>query len=119
MAEVSNDIQTSVITVNSIEQKLTKAGNKMIKIRDEKNLVYNVFSTKTDGEISKAWATKPEIGDVVEVGFVESTGEDASGKPFRSRIVRFFNPAEGEPVIVEQKPQANAPRPKPARPDKF
>ena len=44
-----NDIQNKVITITSVETKSTTSGKVMLKIKDQKNLSYQLWKNKQDG----------------------------------------------------------------------
>jgi hypothetical protein len=58
---------------------------------------YTVYQTKADGSVSVAWEQyeKLSIGDTVEIGYQEQTGQAQDGSPFTRRVVRNFNPDIG------------------------
>lgn len=87
------------ITISGKEEKL-QGGNPVVKIKDEKNLTYTVYKTKQDGSESVAWQQLQELnlGDTVQIGFVEDFGE-YEGKKVTYRTIRNFNKDIGEGMV--------------------
>lgn len=83
----------------TIAEKVEKLqGNKTVmKVKDEKGLTYTVYKTKQDGSTSVAWdqILDLNIGDTVQIGYVEDLGE-YQGKKVTYRTIRNFNKDIGE-----------------------
>lgn len=86
---MNQELQNKVITVSAKEEKL-QGGKPVMKIKDEQNLTYTVYKTKQDGTTSIAWGQIPDIGNTVQIGFVEQPGE-YEGKAITYRTIRTFN----------------------------
>jgi hypothetical protein len=98
-----NDLINKVIQVSAKEEKL-QGGKTVMKVKDEKNLVYTVYKTKQDGTESVAWGQIPDIGETVQIGFVEQQGE-YEGKAVTYRTIRTFNKDIGNGVANAQTPR--------------
>lgn len=105
-----------VITISSEETKQAQFGL-VKKIKDEKGLTYSIFQTKQDGSESAAWQQYKELnlGDTVQIGYVEKIKQTPDGKGYTARTIRNFNKDIGEGVqryqgSQEQKiPRSEAP----------
>ena len=95
-----NDIQNKVITITSVETKSTTSGKVMLKIKDQKNLSYQIWKNKQDGSESVAYQGYEKLGEPVgqnvEIAFKEDTG-DYNGKPVTYRTIVAVKPT-GQPV---------------------
>ena len=95
-----NDIQNKVITITSVETKSTTSGKVMLKIKDQKNLSYQIWKNKQDGSESVAYQGYEKLGEPVgqnvEIAFKEDTG-DYNGKPVTYRTIVAIKPS-GQPV---------------------
>lgn len=108
-----NELQNKVITISAKEEKL-QGGKPVMKIKDEKNLVYTVYKFKQDGNVSAAWSQleKISVGQQLQIAFVEQQG-DYEGKPVTYRTIRNFNTDIGGGLQITplstQKPRYEAP----------
>ena len=95
-----NDIQNKVITITSVETKSTTSGKVMLKIKDQKNLSYQIWKNKSDGSESVAYQGYNKLGEPVgqnvEIAYKEDTG-DYNGKPVTYRTIVAIKPS-GQPV---------------------
>jgi hypothetical protein len=95
-----NDIQNKVITITSVETKSTTSGKVMLKIKDQKNLSYQIWKNKQDGSESVAYQGYEKLGEPVgqnvEIAFKEDTG-DYNGKQVTYRTIVAVKPT-GQPV---------------------
>ena len=83
----------ATITIAEHSSKLTKNGATLIKLIDKDGRKYSFFSTKMDGNPTKAYQNFQNLGDpvgkTVEIGYSEDQAE-FEGKPFTRRSIRFL-----------------------------
>lgn len=89
---MENETQKKVITIMSVETKATSTGGTFLKLKDQQNLVYNLFSTKKDGGETRAYQEiktmlNNGIGRNVEIVFNESEYQNNDGKTVTSRNI--------------------------------
>jgi hypothetical protein len=92
-----DNIQNKVIRLSGEEKKVLSNGAVVIKVKDEKNLTYTIWTTKKDGTESLAAASykKFTLGQYAKIGFKEETKSTEDGKTYASRTIISLEPAEG------------------------
>lgn len=80
------------ITISAKEEKL-QAGKPVVKLKDEKGLTYTVYKFKQDGTESIAWGQLSELdlGDIVQIGYVEDIKDSPEFGKITYRTIRSFN----------------------------
>lgn len=96
---MDNKLINKVITISSEETKQTQYGL-VKKIKDENNLTYSIFQTKQGGLESEAWKQYKElnIGDTVQISFVEQIKQTQDGQNYTARTIRNLNKDIGNGV---------------------
>lgn len=95
-----NDLQNKVITITSLENKLTSNGKVMLKIKDQNNLSYQIWQKKQDGKDSVAYSSLMMLGEpvgrTIEISYKEDQG-DFDGKPITYRTIVNVKPTDRQP----------------------
>lgn len=110
-----NDILNKVITITSVETKLTTTGKTMLKLTDHENKHYQIWKTKADGTDSVAYQRLQDLGEpvgkVVEIGYKEDAG-DYQGKAITYKTIINIkltngNPNRSETMVKAQMAEAS------------
>lgn len=107
---VDQKLLNRAITISAKEEKL-QAGKPVVKLKDEKGLTYTVYKLKQDGTESIAWGQLSELdlGDTVQIGYVEDIVESAEFGKVTYRTIRSFNKDIGNGMANHQA-QTQTPR---------
>ena len=93
-----NDIINKIITIASLETKLTSNGKTMLRLGDTENKHYQIWQKKSDGTDSVAYQRLQELGEpvgkTIEIGYKEDQG-DFKGKPITYKTIINIKPANG------------------------
>lgn len=95
-----SDLLNKVITITSLENKLTSNGKVMIKVKDQNNLSYQIWQKKQDGNDSVAYSNLMMLGEpvgrTIEIGYKEDQG-DFEGKAITYRTIMNIKPTTSQP----------------------